>query len=570
MEPQPKSSRGKVVVAVAVLAALGVGGAVFLARADAKAKRAAIDGAWGKATRCLLGAAPKDGREAMQRARAHQLAVIGKPQTDAAGAWPARCEEPARAVQKALLDGAAVLPKSEKLRTAIEAMLKEIHGSAGAEPIAGPIGAVFVEGIALGLTGVAGDGPAPPKASAVPAAFELPKEAKVGGVGARLANVHVSPMRGDVLVFTVEGEGGGAPTVCTSTATKLACKPANEKVPAAAHPFGSADETAPVLLFAGGFHGDGGIYRADTGELVRKQALVGAHVDKDGGLTTVSWDEKAEAVHLLGPATGGKDVVVANRKDDHLHRLGVTYAFGELFLERWDPELGHALFARAFPPGKIGEGKPDDAEVGHVVPLFSLTGETPRHSACRFGGATVLRVAGGANESIAFHLDGRWFPPRTVAGVGGTLSCTASDAYVTRVVDLDGPGVSAWHCTVTKCEPWRIALREAMKSELPIAPAKVKDVQALEMGGKLGVVYRGGDQGGLRLRIARPEEFSGGSDTLLFDDLRDESGASASTLRDFRLLPGKNHALLLLQTTAGVHAFRLLPNGAAAPVVVER
>ena len=87
----------------------------------------------------------------------------------------------------------------------------------------------------------------------------------------------------------------------------------------------------------------------------------------------------------------------------------------------------------------------------------------------------------------AFHLDGRWFPPRPVAGAGGTLSCTASDAYVTRVVDFDGPTVTAWHCTVTKCEPWRIDLRAAMKNELPIAPSNVKHVQALEMGGKLGV-----------------------------------------------------------------------------------
>lgn len=562
MDPQPKSGKGKVVAAVLVLGAVGVGGAVFLARQDAKTKRAAIDAAWGKSIRCLLGSAPTNAADATARARAFQLAVIGKPQTDAAGAWPARCEEPARALQKTLLDGASVLPKTENLRTAIEAMLKELHGSAGAEAVAGPIGKVFGEGLALGLSGVATEGLAPPKAVAVFAAHELPKETRISGTGARLANVQVAPMRGDTLVFTVEGEGSAAPIVCASTAQKLVCKPSNAKVPTGAHPFGSADEGAPPVLFAGGLHGDRGIFRADTGESLGTLSLVGAHVAADGALSYVTWDEKGEAVHLVQK---GKDEVVATRKDDRVHRMGVTYAWGDLFIERFDPELGHALFTR-----KLVDGKPEDTEVGRVVPFSGLSETTPRHSACRSGSATVMRVVGSGSESIAFHLDGRWFPPRTVAGAGGTLSCTASDAYVTRVVDFDGPTVTAWHCTVTKCEPWRIDLREAMKNELPIAPSNVKHVQALEMGGKLGVVYRAGDQGGLRLRIARAEEFAGGSDTVVFDDLRDENGAAPSTLKDFRLLPGKGHAILLLSTTAGVHAYRLLPSGAAAPAVVER
>jgi hypothetical protein len=94
---------------------------------------------------------------------------------------------------------------------------------------------------------------------------------------------------------------------------------------------------------------------------------------------------------------------------------------------------------------------------------------------------------------------------------------------------------------------------------------------AVDLAGKLLVVWSAGERAGLRMRITPPDAFDKGKDVLVFDDhVRGGKVTSESTLLGFRLFSRDGFAVLLLSTVAGLHALRIGPDGAVAPWPVER
>jgi hypothetical protein len=83
-------------------------------------------------------------------------------------------------------------------------------------------------------------------------------------------------------------------------------------------------------------------------------------------------------------------------------------------------------------------------------------------------------------------------------------------------------------------------------------------------------VWLGGERGGLRMRMAAPELFAREPEKLLFDDhVASGKNAQASTLLGFRLYSRERFAVLLLSSMAGVHAFRIDPDGSVKPLNVS-
>lgn len=570
-----RKGRGPVLMVIAGGLVAAIAGGVVLSRADAKKKREAIDAGYARTATCLLGEAPADPAVAAAKARAIQLAVLGRAQGE--GAWPARCEAPARELQKALLDGAGELPGSAKLSTAIEAMVKAIHGSAGAEPIAEPIAATFREAIALGLKGgVATDAPKPPAAISVPGLHELPATSRIGPAGTKLAHVHRSFVRGETLLFTIDpARGGEPPTVCLSRDATIRCRAAHPsvgKLVADAQPWASFDGDAPVWLFAGD-RGDVGIVRAVDGVSIPRARTYGAHAYADGRLGLLLWDEKKEAIEWRLHGTDAAVVsstVVASRKETRFGNpyYGTAAFFDWVFWKQASDESAGGFDVYGL---SLADPKAKPERVGpSTTGIISKGEKLPHFGACKHGDALVVRAKAGHAWDLFFRMDGRWYPPVHTGATAGELTCNGADAFLTSVLDFEGPTVSSWRCTVSSCEPWRLQMREAMKAQLPIAPSSTKWVRALEMGGKLGVVWRAGDLGALRLRIARPEDFGKAEDVLLFDDLRTSAGVQAiSAVTDFALLPGKGYALLLLETSEGLYAMHLSPQGGVTPATLQ-
>jgi hypothetical protein len=100
-----------------------------------------------------------------------------------------------------------------------------------------------------------------------------------------------------------------------------------------------------------------------------------------------------------------------------------------------------------------------------------------------------------------------------------------------------------------------------------------RGAQARSVGldGKLLAVWNAGMRGGLRMRLANPTEWDHAPDLVVFDD-HVEGGrvVEESVLRDFCVYSHAGFALVLLSTSAGVHALRIAPDGAVRPWAVRR
>jgi hypothetical protein len=112
-------------------------------------------------------------------------------------------------------------------------------------------------------------------------------------------------------------------------------------------------------------------------------------------------------------------------------------------------------------------------------------------------------------------------------------------------------------------------MEKVLKTQFEFAPRDMK-IDAVDLNGKLLIVWAAGDGGGVRMRLAKPGEFERAADTILFDDLvKDGQVQKLSTLFDLRLFSRDGFAILLLSTVSGVYAIRIDAEGMTTPVEVE-
>jgi hypothetical protein len=199
--------------------------------------------------------------------------------------------------------------------------------------------------------------------------------------------------------------------------------------------------------------------------------------------------------------------------------------------------------------------------------------EAPHIAGCRAGGDLVVQVKGYDNDFMTFRTGGRWSQPVSPQLTGGTLSCGKAGAAITRLepAGSDSPwktSISYVRCTSAGCQPASVRMEQLLSGGRELAPREGR-VDAAALDGKLLVAWAAGERGGVRMRLAPPEQLASAPDVVVFDDLvKDGRVQPLSTLFELRLLSREGFAILLLSTVAGVHAIRIDPDGKIAPLAV--
>lgn len=131
-------------------------------------------------------------------------------------------------------------------------------------------------------------------------------------------------------------------------------------------------------------------------------------------------------------------------------------------------------------------------------------------------------------------------------------------------------GIAQSRCTVSGCAERTIDINKMTGDTNDVLPREKRDVRAVDLGGKLLIVWRAGDRGGLRMRLAPADQIASASDTVIFEDhLRDGSYRVESTLVDFQLVPAPGGVLLLLGTVEGVYAHLVDASGKLTPLATK-
>src|SRR5262249_4175807 len=132
--------------------------------------------------------------------------------------------------------------------------------------------------------------------------------------------------------------------------------------------------------------------------------------------------------------------------------------------------------------------------------------EEPHIAGCRTPEATIVRVRGLHNEQMAFRSADRWLAPVLVNGLGGTLTCRASEGTITRV-DGDredgryAPSIVQNRCSAAGCRTAHVTMKVLTGSVREMLPSNEAHIAATDVDGKLLVVWSAGDAGGLRMRM---------------------------------------------------------------------
>ncbi len=186
-------------------------------------------------------------------------------------------------------------------------------------------------------------------------------------------------------------------------------------------------------------------------------------------------------------------------------------------------------------------------------------------------GAAPLIFAGNRGSEGIFRADsGELVSPEMT---GGTLSCSKSTAAITRVE----PAASSFkttfrqvRCTSAGCRTDAVQMEQLLHRRVEFAP-KEGHANAVDLDGKLLIVWAAGERGGIRMRLAPAETISRAPDVILYDDLiKDGHVQPLSTLFDLKLFSREGFAVLLLGTVTGVHALRIESDGKVTPLVITK
>jgi len=401
-----------------------------------------------------------------------------------------------------------------------------------------------------------------------------------------LAGLHASPFTDTTLRLIVDEQDSAiGPVVCALAPgeSELACAkipgPAAQASPAL-RMWGTTNDKAHVLAFAGD-RGKSGIYDAVTGARIVDKLEYGAYGATslaNGGLAYLGWNDKPPSTHV---AIVGKDGTAKTTKIVDRSESGNPYYSSTIFWEwvaykqvRKGAE-GIRLVVRALDPAGLSVGLPVDIgridEVGHIE---GGSEEEPHLTACRSGSTTVLRAKGWNDTFLYFQFQRvSWSTAVTAKGQHGVLTCGDNTATITKTWgDRVGAqrfrgGAVVTECTVSECKEHVVDIGKVLGSNEDLTPREKKSLAALDVGGKLLVVWSAGDRAGVRMRIGAPDQLATAPETLLLDDhIRDGVYRDESTLVGLSLLPFGKSAVLLLGTIDGVYAFIVGSEGKLSPL----
>lgn len=582
-----KRQRTMLVGSLVALAVVGGGGFGLFRYQDAQQKRA-VATAWSGLARCVTGGDLEANERPSQRFRNLQLVAMTLNDVErtfegSEKPWPISCASLGHTVNETMRSAGMAESGKKDLAATAEALAKALN-----------------EGSSLSAD----------LSDAIDTAFDQAKEAKVeiiGGVPAPKTPTPQHPLTVSYLgtveplsraSFTLKGaftdaHPAGAlrmlveekgvdksPFLCTFDPKQptVLCKTLPKAI-ADGHGLrllGTADDDSAPLVFAGE-RGTAGIFRADTGEKIDAMYSYGGYAKKDGSSAVLGYNGRDHDLLITRRTAAG---TIPRTKLELDFELGNLYYSSQLLwnamlLRGWSKQNDRKLYAATL--DFRGEPFRDLGAVGVLPEPGRIDGgsdEPPHISGCRTEQATVVRVKGYSNDFMSFLIGGKWSPPISPEITGGILSCHGAEAVVTR---LETAGADrAWktsftqcHCTSAGCRGETVAIEKFLKGRYDFGPRE-GHVDAVDLDGKLLVVWAAGERGGVRMRLAKADQIERAEDQILFDDMvKDGQVGKLSTLFDLRLFSRDGFAILLLNTLAGIHALRIDAGGKVAPVAVK-
>lgn len=575
------SKKKLVLIVLASLVLLGAAAGGFGYYQNRRA-RAQTEAAFGELAQCLVGETTSSGEIAL-RFRRHQVALIGKPseeRSDGNDAWPERCSKAANKLVDAADAAGLESDDANSLKGAAEQLSKALAEKRGLDnDISSLLKATWEQAEKAKIRAASSSVSGPPEHARAATIDDIPESAYVTHDYLSMSALHLPPNPTGERFFFVDNKGGGGPFYCRVRDEGLTCKklPGElAKVTLALSVIGSQDEGVAPLFFAGS-RGDAGVYRGDTGQKVDKLQSVGGYARKDGAVVLLGIEEGkmvlsfqkapgAPAQHFplddeLKPAfedifRGLPPEERGDKRDSRLNYengyFNTQLAHGLVFVRLWDAKLGWRLYA--LPVGPDGHLQ-KAMKVGSLDGLVSYSGVEPGLTACRAGEHRVLRARQSSGERLAFFADGNWTTPiESKATSAALLDCTESGATLS-----EGLGVS--RCTSAACSTaW---LTTKAQGDLA-ARTGLQDVSATT--DNAVAVWGAGQRGGIRARPFGNDESKPAASSVFFDDL--VSGGKVldvPTVTAVRLVSAGKTALLLMQTSNGLSAWRVSPKGEVSP-----
>jgi hypothetical protein len=565
-----------------------IGGGVFAARTLDARDRAASEAEFSKLTTCLIGAAPANKETASSKFRNIQLAVMGTPvEKRVKGSeqpWPGRCATFAHE----LSEHAKGLSGKEALVESSEALAKAIVGDpASTGNFQEPIEKVWAAAAAANLTAApATDVPAPPAAATPLSDEQLRDLPRLLGGNFTLASVRAEAFVGRDARFLIDQRDlTGGPQFCTvgPSDSAASCK----KVGAAAAKLspglrlgGTADDGAEPMVFAGE-RGQLGTFRGDdpfgdgfvVGAYARKDLpshLLVRSPQRDLRLTTKAVGKPGvERPALSANDVGNAAVTVGLVWDWLAYRSGAKASPPSHLLLRKLSDTGD--LAAPMDAGELEDQTPGD-EVNPDPRAKQTESDDERQLVgCRTPEATAVRVRGTKQDYVSFFQAGKWSPVTKSPSKGGIFSCNATEATTTRVAPLmeqerNFATIHQTKCSLSGCTASSVGIRDFVGGLMDAAPVDAKAVQAVDLQGKLLVVWNAGFNGGLRMRIAPMAQIRDAADIVIADQRDEKSALKLAAVTDIRLVPAQGFALLFLATPAGTKLLKIDGTGKLTPV----
>jgi hypothetical protein len=565
--PDVRAKKGRIVgvlVGIAVLLAGGVGGFVWYQNKAAADREAQAHGA---IVQCLFGdEALNPGERPSARFRRIQLTALSTdPVKSTEPVWPASCAAEAHALNEALTQAGHASKDKKDV-----AYWAEHLGKVLKDPNPQEDAAEIVEHLwqALGQEKLAklpapGVKP-PPKAANTMSVDTLKGVLPLTPEPIKLDLIKTERVtHSESLRFYVDRKAHlNTPLLCRLE-DELVCRPVDAKIAdRELMLFGSADPGTTPLLFAPPI-GEGGIFVPEDATEVAALPSYGAWTTK-GARHVVGYDKAKQKFRLLHFAGTSKSEELFSIKgvtdDTQVSMLFDTIVYGA------DGSLWSQRVGASGPPGAaVNLGPAADIALG----AGAIRG-------CRSADALVVSARTVDGEMLTMDTGDRWWPLRRLWGIGGVLSCRGREATVTRrSIAYQGSSmigeVSQEHCTVDACSMQAVDLRAFFRDVREMVPHNSGLFQTGELDGKLLVVWKAGKKGGVRMRLAPPDQIAKVDDAIFFDDLvhDGEIDKATSTLLDLRLFSRSSVAVLLMQTTLGVHAMKIEPSGKITPLPVR-
>lgn len=585
VEDRKKRSKN-LLIGISAVVLLAGGGLFALLRFQEAENTAAMSKAWSAFSRCVMGPSLEEGEVPSIRFRNAQLTAMTMTEQErmAPGSdkpWPMSCTPLGHIVQETWKSAGRTEPGGKDLGAAAESLAKALREPTGrSADLSEMIDATWEQAKKAGIKWTNVEGPSAPESAKPLDASKLAKGAPLSPTVFTLKAAFTDAHPASAMRLLVEEKGiTKAPFLCTFAAkdAKVECKSLPQSV-SGGHGlrlWGTADDDSAPVVFAGE-RGRAGIFRADSGDKIDAMYSYGGYAQKDGATAALGYDDQTKDLILARRPAGGK---AGRTKIEPDFRVGNYYystqiLWDHLVLRGVTKKNERRLFVTRYP--WQGDAAPSFTDIGELPEPGLIEGgaDEPAHiQGCRTPQAMVVRVKGYDNDFMSFLVGGKWSPPMSPKVSDGILSCHGTEAVVTRLYRASAEKswsttIAQSQCTTAGCTVYDVAMEKVLKTQYEFGPRDMK-IDAVDLDGKLLVVWAAGERGGVRMRLAKADEIVRAPDRIIYDDLvKDGQVQKLSTLFDLRLFSRDGFAILLLSTVSGVYALRIDAGGMATPVEV--